>query len=146
MTDRTAPMPGDEPTTPPHIRTHEPTGIAVGYRDEGLILSWETDPPTWQVLPLGDQVDLGITAANGLADCAASGEDHDLGRLAVSTTADGSKVALLWLEHEGSVNALVIPRGAVPALVEQMWRAVDDRDVLIRHDAMIDDATPEDFR
>ena len=134
----------------PQIRTHEPTKIAVGYRDEGLVLSWETDPDDpeseWRHLPLGDQVDLGITAAGGLADCAASGEDQDLGRLAVSATAEGDKVALLWLEPDGSTNALVIPRGAVPAVVEQMHRAVDDRDVLVTHDAAIRDADPDDFK
>jgi hypothetical protein len=139
---------------PPSIRTHEPTMIAAGYRDEGIVLSWPVDPDAdpsdpetlWQHLPLGDTVDQGITAAAALTKCATSGEQQNCNQLAVSMTTDGTKVALMWMERGDGINALLIATGAVSALVEQMRRAVDDRDQLLAHDADVQDADPDDFK
>jgi hypothetical protein len=44
------------------------------------------------------------------------------------------------------VHAVAIPRDAVPALTAAMHRAVDERDVLVIHDADVADADPDDFR
>lgn len=133
-------------TEQPRIVTHEPAQVAVAYTDDGLLLCWPTDPanPNWLHLPLGDQVDTGIGVLGALLDCD-SAHERDLGKIAVGSTPDGRKVAVMWLDSSGQINALLVPHAVAPVLAEQMQRAVDDRDVLIRHDFDVQDADPDDF-
>ena len=119
------------------------------YTDHGILLELAARPRRPEALPgvcRWASTSPVASAVDALAGCAADGEDRDCFSYAVSTSADGTKVALLWASGRRRTRRGDPARRRARADGGDAAGDGRPRRLYFGHDWEIGEADPDDFR